>query len=53
VYGADPNINKRLRTFKNGKLYLNKDGLLPVDSDGLEVTGLKFNWWIGKQCYLA
>ena len=57
VYGSDIETAQLLRKDPNGnlveggKLYLDtsldQDGLLPVDGDGLEVTGFRRNFWVG------
>ncbi|MFP5384460.1 MAG: peroxidase family protein [Bacteriovoracia bacterium] len=47
VYGSDIETSNKLRTFKDGLLKVNEKGLLPTDSDGIELAGFKDNWWVG------
>ncbi|MEM7796414.1 MAG: peroxidase family protein [Cyanobacteria bacterium P01_C01_bin.118] len=48
VYGSDPETVEKLRSHTDGKLFLQDDGLLPVDPEsGLDITGFNDNWWIG------
>ncbi|KAG2188164.1 hypothetical protein INT44_000915 [Umbelopsis vinacea] len=47
IYGTSPEINDKIRTHVDGKLKLDDDGLLFTDVDGMEVTGMKQNWWLG------
>ncbi|KAJ2960793.1 hypothetical protein NQZ79_g3838 [Umbelopsis isabellina] len=47
VYGTTQDTNSKIRSFVDGKLKLDEAGLLPTDTDGMEVTGMKKNWWIG------
>ena len=47
IYGSDQATVDRLRSHRDGKLRLNPDGTLPVDSRGVEDTGFVRNWWIG------
>jgi hypothetical protein len=51
VYGTVEEVNSKLRTYKDGKLFLDKEGLLPTDTDGMEVTGWKQNWWLGTRSF--
>lgn len=44
IYGTDAETNRRIRTGKDGKLVIAENGLLPFDSDGMEITGFKDNW---------
>jgi len=48
IYGSDQATQDRLRSFSGGKLRLNEDGTLPLDSKGLEETGFNRNWWVGQ-----
>lgn len=48
IYGSDQVTQDRLRSFVGGKLQLNADGTLPLDSKGMEVTGFNRNWWVGQ-----
>ena len=48
IYGCDAATIARLRTFKDGKLKVQDDGRLLLDSDtGIDLTGFSDNWWIG------
>jgi hypothetical protein len=58
IYGDDPITIARLRTppgerrvLDNGKLYLDKGNLLPIDPSDpqyrIELTGFNGNWWLG------
>jgi Animal haem peroxidase len=47
IYGSDQDMQDRLRSFVDGKLQLNPDGTLPLDSHGVEETGFRRNWWVG------
>ncbi len=45
LYGG-PEKQKERRT-AGGKFKLTADGLLPLDENGLDLTGVNNNWWIG------
>jgi hypothetical protein len=47
IYGSDTAILSRLRAGHDGKLAIGADRLLPVDAEGIEVTGVTGNWWVG------
>jgi hypothetical protein len=47
IYGSDQATQNRLRSFRLGKMLLNNEGMLPVDSTGVEDTGFRRNWWVG------
>jgi hypothetical protein len=47
IYGSDQETQNRLRSFVDGKLRLTPDGNLPLDSNGVEETGFRRNWWVG------
>ena len=47
IYGSDQATQDRLRSGRLGKMRLNDDGTLPVDSTGVEDTGFRRNWWVG------
>ncbi|KAI3722328.1 hypothetical protein L2E82_33361 [Cichorium intybus] len=47
IYGSDSSKLQQLRTFKDGKLKIGKDGLLQHDSDGVPLSGDVRNGWIG------
>ncbi|HEU4997172.1 MAG TPA: peroxidase family protein [Gemmatimonadaceae bacterium] len=47
IYGSDIEKQRRVRTFKDGKLMV-KDGHLPLDAEtGFALTGFSENWWVG------
>lgn len=47
LYGSSLERQNQLRSFKDGKLTLGADGLLPLDEDGVDLTGVNANWWVG------
>ena len=47
IYGSDQATQNRLRSGRLGKMRVNDDGTLPVDSTGVEDTGFRRNWWVG------
>jgi hypothetical protein len=48
LYGSNTATMKKLRTYSEGKLAINSDGLLPVDPvSGIDVAGVNSNWWVG------
>jgi hypothetical protein len=48
IYGSDQVTQDRLRSKKSGKMRLNDDGTLPVDSGTrVEEAGFMRNWWVG------
>lgn len=47
VYGSNSSKMHHVRTFKDGKLKIEKDGLLQHDNDGLAIAGDIRNSWIG------
>ncbi|GJT16687.1 alpha-dioxygenase 1-like protein [Tanacetum coccineum] len=47
LYGSDLSKLQKLRTFKDGKLKIGKDGLLQHDNDGVPLSGDVRNSWIG------
>jgi hypothetical protein len=48
IYGSDQATQNRVRSGKFGKLKLNDDGTLPVDSStGVEDAAFVRNWWVG------
>lgn len=47
VYGSDPEVAARLRTFEDGKMVV-QGRRLPLDPEtGLPMTGVNENWWVG------
>lgn len=51
LYGSDELTQNKLRSFKDGKLKLNDQGLLPRDHQGIEITGYVRNWWVGLSLF--
>nr|XP_043632449.1 alpha-dioxygenase 1-like [Erigeron canadensis] len=47
VYGSNSSNEKNVRTFKDGKLKIAKDGLLQHDNNGMPIAGDTRNSWIG------
>lgn len=48
LYGSNDLMNAKLRSFREGKMKVEEDGLLPLDENtGIEITGFNRNWWIG------
>src|ERR1051326_1682357 len=47
VYGSDRDTQMRLRSGQHGKMRIGEDGLLPLDSRGIDDTGVNGNWWMG------
>jgi hypothetical protein len=47
IYGSDQATQDRLRSGRLGKMRLNNEGTLRVDSTGVEDTGFSRNWWVG------
>ncbi|CAI9262943.1 unnamed protein product [Lactuca saligna] len=47
IYGSNSSKLNQLRTFKEGKLKIGKDGLLQHDNDGVPLSGDVRNGWIG------
>ena len=48
IYGSDKNTNDQVRLFKDGKLKVARDGLLPINkTTQIEITGFSENWWTG------
>jgi hypothetical protein len=58
IYGSSLELQKKLRSFSQGKLLVDPDtGLLPLDPEvtnkdgkqaGVELTGFNDNWWMGQ-----
>ncbi len=46
LYGSTLERQKQLRSFTDGKLTLDANGLLPLE-DGVDLTGVNANWWVG------
>jgi len=50
LYGSDEKTQKQVRAGVDGKLKVDRKGLLPVDEKtGVEITGVSGNWWIGLE----
>ena len=48
IYGSDENTNKKVRLFKDGKLKVTSNGLIPVnETTSIDITGFNDNWWTG------
>lgn len=47
LYGSDEKTQLRIREGKDGRLKLTERNLLPLGDDGIEVTGVNGNWWLG------
>ncbi|KAJ7603957.1 heme peroxidase [Mycena polygramma] len=47
VYGADEATHATLRSYVDGKMKVGDNNLLPVGSNGLDITGFNDNWWAG------
>jgi hypothetical protein len=47
LYGSDQATQAKLRSGELGKLIIGPDGLLPTDANGIDITGVNGNWWIG------
>ena len=49
IYGSDLATQHRLRSFRHGKMRLDKHNRLPLAADGVADTGLRRNWWVGLE----
>jgi hypothetical protein len=47
VYGSDLETQMKIRSMQGGKLKMDAEGHIPLDSDDVEVAGFKRNWWLG------
>ncbi|KAJ7848445.1 heme peroxidase [Mycena olivaceomarginata] len=45
IYGSDEATYARLRSYVDGKMKVDANGLLPVGSDGIDITGFSDNYW--------
>jgi hypothetical protein len=52
IYGSSQKRQNALRTFKDGKLKIERSGRLPEDPEqhGIDLTGFNENWWFGLSC---
>jgi len=47
LYGSGLVTQQGVRARRDGKLVLDGQGLIPVDSRCIEITGFNDNWWLG------
>ncbi len=58
LYGSSDQAHQRVRAYRDGKVRIEPDGLLPLDPDpeladpdtglsGIDLTGFNDNWWVG------
>jgi hypothetical protein len=47
IYGSDAQTAEKLRAGFDGKMKIGDAALLPLDLEGVELTGFADNWWIG------
>ena len=47
IYGSDSQTLKTIRAYKDGKMIVDENGLLPLGEDQMEKVGFKDNWWVG------
>ena len=48
IYGSSKAVMDAVRSGMDGKLVIGNDGLLPISpTNGIEITGVTGNWWIG------
>ena len=56
IYGSKQELQQKLRTFEDGKLLIDANGLLPPDpqfadpsggKNGIDLTGFSDNYWLG------
>lgn len=47
IYGSSMETAKKLRTGSEGKMKMGDEALLPLDVEGVVLTGFHDNWWIG------
>jgi hypothetical protein len=47
IYGSDAETAEKLRAGFDGKMKIGDTALLPLDVEGVELTGFVDNWWIG------
>ncbi len=51
LYGSDVNRQHAVRSQEDGKLRLDDRGRLPLDPQGIDLTGLNENWWVGLSLF--
>lgn len=47
IYGSTVESTAKLRTGEDGKMKIGDTALLPLDVEGVEMTGFRENWWVG------
>jgi hypothetical protein len=47
IYGNDRATQLSVRSLSDGKLKLDSNQLLPVNENGIDITGVNANWWLG------
>ena len=47
IYGSTAETAKKLRTGTDGKMLVGDEALLPLDVEGVVLTGFHDNWWAG------
>ena len=47
LYGSNRDTQRTVRSGHHGKLALDESGLIPLGADGVEITGVRDNWWLG------
>jgi len=47
IYGSGADMLEKLRSGEHGRLTVQSDGLLPLDENGIDLTGVNGNWWLG------
>lgn len=47
IYGSNEEVLKKVRTFKDGKLKISKQGNLHLNEDGTTISGDIRNSWAG------
>lgn len=47
IYGSGADMLARLRSGHKGQLTVTSEGLLPLDDNGIDLTGVSGNWWLG------
>ncbi|MEL6964211.1 MAG: peroxidase family protein [Pseudomonadota bacterium] len=47
IYGSSQAEQDAMRQFEDGLVRIKDDGHLELDADGIELSGLNDNWWLG------